>query len=67
MTSLKCCCTSRKIKRLVYPHDWQEKDLVLLHSVVGAFKPYQVRALHQCNLAASDVPAGPSEDDLKWA
>ncbi|KAF8131576.1 Clavaminate synthase-like protein [Boletus edulis] len=60
--------------QLVYPHDWQEKDLVLfhnrglLHTVVGAFKPDQVRAFHQCNLAASDVPAGPSNDDvLKWA
>ncbi|KAG8219337.1 hypothetical protein J3R82DRAFT_220 [Butyriboletus roseoflavus] len=60
--------------QLVYPHDWQEKDLVLfhnrglLHSVVGAFKPDQVRAFHQCNLAASDVPAGPNGDDvLKWA
>ncbi|KAH7886292.1 Clavaminate synthase-like protein [Phlebopus sp. FC_14] len=60
--------------QLVYPHDWQERDLVLfhnrgvLHSVVGAFKPDQVRAFHQCNLAASDVPAGPEEEDiLKWA
>ncbi|KAG9313892.1 taurine catabolism dioxygenase [Chiua virens] len=59
---------------LVYPHDWQEKDLVLfhnrglLHTVVGAFKPNQVRAFHQCNLAASDVPVGPTEDDVrKWA
>ncbi|KAH0837865.1 taurine catabolism dioxygenase TauD, TfdA family-domain-containing protein [Lanmaoa asiatica] len=60
--------------QLVYPHDWQERDLVLfhnrglLHTVVGAFEPDQVRAFHQCNLAASDVPAGPNEDDvLKWA
>ncbi|KAI9573048.1 hypothetical protein HD554DRAFT_2013704 [Boletus coccyginus] len=60
--------------QLVYPHDWREKDLVLfhnrglLHSVVGALKPDQVRVFHQCNLAASDVPAGPTEDDvLKWA
>ncbi|KAF9235131.1 taurine catabolism dioxygenase [Melanogaster broomeanus] len=59
---------------LVYPHDWQEKDLVLfhnrgvLHTVVGAFKPDQVRAFHQCNLAASDVPTGPTEEDVvKWA
>jgi alpha-ketoglutarate-dependent taurine dioxygenase len=48
----------------VYPHDWQEKDLVLfhnhgvLHTVVGAFKPDQVCAFHQCNLAASDDPVG---------
>ncbi|KAF8655374.1 hypothetical protein AX16_003071 [Volvariella volvacea WC 439] len=59
---------------LVYPHDWRENDLVLfhnrgvLHTVVGAFKPDQVRAFHQCNLAASDEPAGPSEEDVKkWA
>ncbi|KAG8853921.1 hypothetical protein FRB96_007930 [Tulasnella sp. 330] len=40
---------------LVYPHDWSEKDLVLfhnrgvLHSVVGAFAPDQVRAFHQAS------------------
>ncbi|KAG8969724.1 hypothetical protein FRC03_001069, partial [Tulasnella sp. 419] len=38
---------------LVYPHDWDEKDLVLfhnrgvLHTVVGAFAADQVRAFHQ--------------------
>jgi len=54
----------------VYPHDWSEKDLVLfhnqgvLHSVVGAFREDQVRAFHQCNLAASTDPVGPSEEDL---
>ncbi|KDQ15603.1 hypothetical protein BOTBODRAFT_54500 [Botryobasidium botryosum FD-172 SS1] len=60
--------------QLVYPHDWSEKDLVLfhnrgvLHTVVGAFAPDQVRAFHQCNLAASDDPVGPSHEDLlKWA
>ncbi|EIW87213.1 Clavaminate synthase-like protein [Coniophora puteana RWD-64-598 SS2] len=60
--------------QLVYPHDWEERDLVLfhnrgvLHTVVGAFKPDQVRAFHQCNLAASDIPKGPSEEDVKrWA
>ncbi|KAL4247397.1 TfdA dioxygenase [Abortiporus biennis] len=59
---------------LVYPHDWHERDLVLfhnrgvLHTVVGAFKPDQVRAFHQCNLAASDEPVGPSPEDVKkWA
>ncbi|KAF8963238.1 hypothetical protein BDZ97DRAFT_1904933 [Flammula alnicola] len=59
---------------LVYPHDWHEKDLVLfhnrgiLHSVVGAFTPDQVRAFHQCNLAASDEPTGPTPEDVKkWA
>jgi len=55
----------------VYPHDWSEKDLVLfhnrgvLHTVVGAFTKDQVRAFHQCNLAASDDPAGPTEEDVK--
>lgn len=50
------------------------KDLVLfhnrglLHTVVGAFKLDQVRAFHQCNLAASDDPVGPSAEDVKaWA
>ncbi|KAH9914636.1 Clavaminate synthase-like protein [Epithele typhae] len=59
---------------LVYPHDWQEKDLVLfhnrgvLHTVVGAFTPETVRAFHQCNLAASEDPVGPSAEDVKaWA
>jgi len=57
--------------KLVYPHDWSEKDLVIfhnrgvLHSVVGAFAKDQVRMFHQCNLAASDDPAGPSEEDVK--
>ncbi|QRV80387.1 alpha-ketoglutarate dependent xanthine dioxygenase [Ceratobasidium sp. AG-Ba] len=56
---------------LVYPHDWSEKDLVIfhnrgvLHSVVGAFSPDQVRAFHQCNLAASDDPIGPDAEDVK--
>ena len=40
----------------------------VLHSAVGAFKPDQVRAFHQCNLAASDDPIGPSYADvLKYA
>lgn len=49
----------------VYPHDWAEDDLVLfnnrgvLHSVVGAFKPDEVRLFRQCNLAASEPPVGP--------
>ena len=37
----------------------------LLHTVVGAFTPDQVRAFHQCNLAASDEPAGPTPEDVK--
>lgn len=38
---------------LVYSHDWRENDFVLfhnrgvLHTVVGAFTPDQVRAFHQ--------------------
>ena len=50
------------------------KDLVLfhnrgvLHTVVGAFKLDQVRAFHQCNLAASDDPIGPNAEDVRaWA
>ncbi|KAH9980626.1 taurine catabolism dioxygenase [Russula compacta] len=56
---------------LVYPHDWKEKDLILFHNrgvfhtAVGAFKPDQVRAFHQCNLAASDEPAGPTVEDVR--
>lgn len=60
--------------QLVYPHDWHERDLVLfhnrgvLHTVVGAFTKDQVRAFHQCNLAASDDPEGPNAEDVKkWA
>ncbi|KAH9973306.1 taurine catabolism dioxygenase [Lactifluus volemus] len=55
----------------VYPHDWKEKDLVLFHnrglfhSVVGTFQPDQVRAFHQCNLAASEDPVGPTPEDVK--
>ena len=56
---------------LVYPHDWKEKDLVVfhnrgvLHTVVGAFTNDQVRAFHQCNLAASYDTTGPTEEDVK--
>lgn len=51
----------------VYPHDWEEGDLVLFnnhgvtHSVVGAFKDDEVRLFRQCNLAASVPPTGPEE------
>ncbi|WVQ74627.1 hypothetical protein IAR50_004228 [Cryptococcus sp. DSM 104548] len=58
----------------VYSQNWQEGDLVLfhnrglLHSVMGAFKEDQVRMFHQCNLAASEEPVGPSGEDIKaWA
>ncbi|KAK0548905.1 hypothetical protein OC846_002511 [Tilletia horrida] len=55
---------------LVYAHDWKENDLCLfhnqgvLHSVVGAFADDEVRVFHQCNLAASTDPEGPSESDI---
>ncbi|KAF9478062.1 Clavaminate synthase-like protein [Pholiota conissans] len=59
---------------LVYPHPWEEKDLVLFnnrgltHSVVGFFKEGQIRLFHQCNLEGSDEPAGPTEEDvMRWA
>jgi alpha-ketoglutarate-dependent taurine dioxygenase len=71
----------------VYAQDWKEGDLVLfhnrglLHSVVGAFTPDQLRMFHQvsttreksvkedadssqCNLAASEDPVGPNEEDV---
>ncbi|OAA68343.1 alpha-ketoglutarate dependent xanthine dioxygenase [Niveomyces insectorum RCEF 264] len=53
---------------LVYPHDWHEGDLVLfhnrglLHSVVGAFAPNEVRLFRQCNIAASHLPEGPAPE-----
>jgi len=51
--------------KYVYPHDWQQGDLVLfhnrgvLHSVVGAFAEDEVRLFRQCNIAASQFPEGP--------
>jgi len=54
--------------RLVYAHDWAEGDLVLfhnrgvLHSVVGAFAPEEVRLFRQCNVAASHFPEGSGEE-----
>ncbi|PKS11734.1 hypothetical protein jhhlp_001722 [Lomentospora prolificans] len=50
---------------LVYAHDWQEGDFVIfhnrgvLHSVVGAFAEDEVRLFRQCNIAGSEMPAGP--------
>ncbi|KAK8861763.1 hypothetical protein IAR55_002586 [Kwoniella newhampshirensis] len=55
---------------LVYSQDWEEGDLVifhnqgLLHSVMGAFTPDQLRMFHQCNLAASEDPVGPDAEDI---
>ena len=51
---------------LVYAHDWKKGDLVffnnhgVLHSVVGAFQPDEVRLFRQCNMAASQPPKGPN-------
>ncbi|KAL3670147.1 hypothetical protein V7S43_004462 [Phytophthora oleae] len=51
--------------KYVYPHDWEEGDLVLfnnqgvLHSVVGAFAPSEKRLFRQCNLASSEGVMGP--------
>ncbi|KAK8193865.1 taurine catabolism dioxygenase [Phyllosticta capitalensis] len=51
--------------KYVYPHDWEEGDLVLfnnqgvIHSVVGAFADHEVRLFRQCNMAASTRPEGP--------
>ncbi|KAK1701793.1 alpha-ketoglutarate dependent xanthine dioxygenase [Colletotrichum lupini] len=48
----------------VYPHDWEEGDLVLfnnhgvMHSIVGAFAENEVRLFRQCNMAASRPPQG---------
>ncbi|EEB09120.1 sulfonate dioxygenase [Schizosaccharomyces japonicus yFS275] len=53
--------------KLVYCHDWKADDFVifhnrgLIHSVVGVFKDDQTRVFHQCNLAASHTPEGPSD------
>ncbi|KAJ7268526.1 Clavaminate synthase-like protein [Mycena rebaudengoi] len=60
--------------QFVYPHDWHENDLILfnnggvMQSVVGALGPDQIRVFHECSLAGSDDPAGPSAEDVrKWA
>lgn len=51
--------------RHVYPHDWEEGDLVLfhnrgvLHSVVGAFREGEKRLMRQCNMAGSEGVVGP--------
>ncbi|KAF9025434.1 hypothetical protein BDZ89DRAFT_1068307 [Hymenopellis radicata] len=55
----------------IAPKRTQEKDLMLwnnrglMHTVVGHFTKDQVRLFHQCNLAASDAPLGPSEEDVR--
>lgn len=56
--------------KFVYPHDWKEGDLCIfhnrgvLHTVVGAFKPEEVRSFWQCNLASAEPPVGPSKEDI---
>jgi hypothetical protein len=52
----------------------KENDLILynnggvMQSVVGALRPDQIRVFHECSLAGSDDPAGPSAEDVrKWA
>ncbi|GKT66275.1 alpha-ketoglutarate dependent xanthine dioxygenase [Colletotrichum tofieldiae] len=53
--------------RNVYPHDWEQGDLVIfhnrgvIHSVVGAFAEDEVRLFRQCNIAANRLPDGPVE------
>jgi alpha-ketoglutarate-dependent taurine dioxygenase len=50
----------------VYAHAWRAGDLVIFnnrgvwHSVVGALRPSDMRIYHQCNLASSEPPLGPS-------
>lgn len=54
----------------VYAHDWEEGDFVLfhnrgvLHSVVGAFAEDEVRLFRQCNVAATEFPLGPEEEEV---
>lgn len=49
----------------VFPVDWDEGDIAIfnnhavLHSVTGSFAADEVRIFRQCNLAASEPPAGP--------
>lgn len=56
---------------LVITHDWSPKDLILfhnrgtLHTITGSFKPEQKRAFWQCNLASSDQPVGPTEQQIQ--
>lgn len=51
--------------QFVYPHDWEEGDLVLfnnqgvIHSVVGAFAEDEKRLFRQCNMASSEGVMGP--------
>lgn len=57
--------------KYVFCADWKDGDLVLfhnrglIHSVTGALRDDELRMFHQCNLAASGDPEGPSEEDVK--
>ena len=68
---LSTLMTLPHLRQLVYPHDWKEKDLILfhnrgvMHTIVGTFGPDQIRVLHQCHLAASDKPVGPTLADVR--
>lgn len=50
----------------VYAHAWRQGDLVIFnnrgvwHTVVGALRPTDHRVYHQCNLASSEPPLGPT-------
>ncbi|EPY51245.1 sulfonate dioxygenase [Schizosaccharomyces cryophilus OY26] len=54
----------------VYCHDWKEGDFVifhnrgLIHCITGAYDDSQTRILHQCNLAASHPPVGPTAEEI---
>ncbi|GAA5840722.1 hypothetical protein JCM5353_005744 [Sporobolomyces roseus] len=56
---------------LIYVVDWKPNDLALfhnrgtLHSITGAFQPDEQRAFTQCNLASTDLPLGPTLEDIK--
>ncbi|GAA6027931.1 hypothetical protein JCM8097_001787 [Rhodosporidiobolus ruineniae] len=56
---------------LVYTVAWKPRTFALfhnrgvLHSITGAFAEDEVRAFWQCNVAATDEPVGPSEEDVQ--
>lgn len=54
----------------VLAHNWAPGDLVIfnnravLHTVTGTLAPDDRRVFHQCNLAGSDAPVAPGEDEV---
>jgi len=54
----------------VLAHEWKSGDMVIfnnravLHTVTGTLKPTDVRIFHQCNLAATVAPQGPTEEEI---